>query len=221
MSASKKSKAQLPIIHPQAIVDPAATIGKRTRIWQFVLILGEARVGDDCNICAQCLIETGVIIGSRVTIKSGVQLWTGINLEDETFIGPNVTFANDPYPRSKQYLAQYPKTIVERGASIGGNATILPGVRIGKYSMVGAGSVVTSDVPANAIVYGNPARLKGWICSCGQKITKNPNGNTICKCSSIATKMKGNCQKKGIHNPIGSKRKGYMLNSTRRSSAEI
>lgn len=145
--------------HPQALIEPGAKIGDRTRIWAFVHILPGAIIGVDCNICDYVFIENDVIIGDRVTIKSGVQLWDGIRLGDDVFVGPNVTFANDKFPRSKQYPAQFLKTIVKEGASIGANATILPGITIGKKAMIGAGSVITKDVPDYALVMGNPARV--------------------------------------------------------------
>jgi UDP-2-acetamido-3-amino-2,3-dideoxy-glucuronate N-acetyltransferase len=116
-------------------------------------------VGEDCNLCDHTFIENDVVIGDRVTIKCGVQLWDGIRLEDDVFVGPNATFTNDPSPRSKQHLASYPVTTVRQGASIGANATILPGLTIGRGAMVGAGAVVTRSVPANAVVVGNPARI--------------------------------------------------------------
>lgn len=149
-------------VHPTSIVDATAAVGAGTRIWQFCVILSGVRIGDDCNICSHCLIESGASIGSRVTVKCGVQLWDGIVLEDDVFIGPNVTFTNDPFPRSKRHPEEFSTTVVELGASIGANATILPGVRIGRQAMIAAGSVVTADVPAHAIVMGNPARLVGY-----------------------------------------------------------
>jgi len=147
--------------HPNAIVE-SNHIGDKTRIWAFVHILPGAQLGEDCNICDHVFIENDVVIGDRVTIKSGVQVWDGIVIEDDVFIGPNATFTNDPFPRSKQYPEQYAKTILKKGASIGANATILPGVAIGRYAMVGAGAVVTNNVPPYAIVYGNPARIRGY-----------------------------------------------------------
>lgn len=133
-------------------------IGTNTRIWQFVVILPNAKVGSNCNICSHCLIENQVIVGDNVTIKSGVQLWDGIILEDNVFIGPNVTFTNDMNPRSKFFLSHYPKTIVKKGASLGANSTILPGITIGSGSLVGAGSVVTKNIPDNQVWVGNPAK---------------------------------------------------------------
>lgn len=134
------------------------TIGKNTKVWQYVVILADATIGADCNICAHVLIEGDVVIGDRVTVKSGVQLWNGLRIANDVFIGPNVTFTNDRFPRSKHYPDGFPQTIVEDGASIGGGAVILPGVRIGAKALVGAGAVVTADVAAGSVVVGNPAR---------------------------------------------------------------
>ncbi|MBL4608245.1 MAG: N-acetyltransferase [Pseudomonadales bacterium] len=134
-------------------------IGENTKIWQFTVVLERAVIGKNCNICAQVFIENDVNIGDNVTIKNGVQLWDGITIEGDVFIGPNVTFTNDRYPKSKQYPSEYLKTIISEGASIGANATILPGVTVGRSAMVGAGAVVTRDIPPNAVVFGNPARV--------------------------------------------------------------
>jgi UDP-2-acetamido-3-amino-2,3-dideoxy-glucuronate N-acetyltransferase len=147
--------------HPQALVE-SGQIGAGTRIWAFVHILPGALIGAQCNICDHVFIENDVVVGDRVTIKCGVQLWDGLRVEHDVFIGPNVTFTNDRFPRSQQYPAAFPLTLVKRGASIGANATILPGVTIGANAMVGAGAVVTRDVPPNAIVVGNPARITGY-----------------------------------------------------------
>lgn len=148
-------------VHPQGICESDA-IGADTRIWAFAHVLPGARIGVDCNICDHVLIENDVVLGDRVTVKSGVQLWDGIRVGDDVFIGPNATFANDRFPRSKQYPEAFLVTTVADGASIGAGAVILPGVRIGRDAMVGAGAVVTKDVPANAIVVGNPARITGY-----------------------------------------------------------
>lgn len=137
-------------------------IGEGTRIWQFVVIAEGAKVGKDNNICSHVFIETGASTGDRVTVKNGVQLWAGITLEDDVFVGPNVTFTNDKVPRSQKYVEAL-RTRVERGASIGAGATILPGVTIRQGAIVGAGSVVTKDVPPFAIVVGNPARIAGYV----------------------------------------------------------
>lgn len=137
----------------------SCNIGKGTKVWQWVLILQGARVGNDCNICAHSLIEDDVIVGDEVTIKSGVYLWNGLRVEDKVFIGPNATFTNDKYPRSKERPDSFEKTILGHGCSIGANATILCGIEIGENSVIGAGSVVTRNVPPNSKVYGNPARI--------------------------------------------------------------
>jgi UDP-2-acetamido-3-amino-2,3-dideoxy-glucuronate N-acetyltransferase len=150
------------MIHPSADVH-STSIGEATRIWQFVVVLPQARIGRDCNICAHVLIENDVVIGDRVTVKSGVQLWDGLRVEDDVFIGPNVTFSNDKFPRSRQYLTSPLTTHVAAGASLGAGCTILPGLSIGQNAMVGAGAVVTRSVPANAIVVGNPARIVGYV----------------------------------------------------------
>ena len=145
-------------IHPLADV-AECNIGPGTTIWQFVVILKGATIGSNSNICAQCLIEGDVVIGNNVTLKSGVQIWDGTRIGNNVFIGPNATFTNDPLPRSKQYPSSFTGITIKDHASIGANATILPGVTIGEYSMVGAGAVVTKDVPPNAVVVGNPAKV--------------------------------------------------------------
>ena len=145
------------MIHELADV-ASCEIGPNTKVWQFVIILSGARIGSDCNICAQVLIEGDVVIGDRVTVKSGVQLWDGLRIGNDVFIGPNATFTNDAFPRSKIYPESFPQTVIEDGASIGAGAVILPGIRIGARALVGAGAVVTKDVASGSLVVGNPAR---------------------------------------------------------------
>jgi UDP-2-acetamido-3-amino-2,3-dideoxy-glucuronate N-acetyltransferase len=149
-------------IHPNALCE-TDQIGAGTRIWAFVHVLAGAKIGSDCNICDGVFIENDVIVQDRVTVKCGVQLWDGITLEDDVFVGPNATFTNDHFPRSKIFPERLLRTIVRCGASIGANATILPGLEIGTGAMVGAGAVVTCAVPANAIVVGNPAQIVGYV----------------------------------------------------------
>jgi UDP-2-acetamido-3-amino-2,3-dideoxy-glucuronate N-acetyltransferase len=149
-------------IHPLADI-LTTRIGARTKLWQFVVVLPGAVIGTDCNICSHCFIENDVTIGDRVTLKCGVHIWDGIVLEHDVFVGPNVTFTNDAFPRSESYPKQLARTVVRRSASIGANATILPGLVIGANAVVGAGAVVTRDVPPNAIVVGNPAHITGYV----------------------------------------------------------
>ena len=146
------------MIHPLAHC-LATDIGAGTRIWQFAVIYEGAQIGSDCNICAHTLVEADVLIGNDVTIKSGVYLWDGLTIEDNVFIGPNATFTNDKHPRSKVYPEAFLRTLIKKGASIGANATILPGIEIGEHSVVGAGAVVTKSIPPYAVVMGNPAKI--------------------------------------------------------------
>ena len=148
-------------IHQNAICE-TTHVGSGTRVYAFAHILPGAVIGDECNICDHVFIENNVQVGNRVTIKCGVQLWDGITIADDVFIGPNVTFTNDKFPRSKKYPLKFRCTEILNGASLGANATILPGITIGEGSMVGAGAVVTRSVPRHAIVYGNPARIIGY-----------------------------------------------------------
>ncbi|AIJ49099.1 N-acetyltransferase [Comamonas sp. Z1] len=149
-------------IHPLSDVKSTA-IGKNTRIWQYSVIFENAQLGEGCNICAHTLVESDVIIGNNVTVKSGVYIWDGTRIEDNVFLGPNATLTNDPMPRSKQYPERFSGITLKRGCSIGANATILPGITIGENSMVGAGAVVTKDVPANTVVAGNPAKIIRYL----------------------------------------------------------
>jgi acetyltransferase-like isoleucine patch superfamily enzyme len=145
-------------IHPSSDVQ-SKQVGEGTRIWQYVVVLPGAVIGRDSNICSHCFIENQVVVGDRVTVKCGVQLWDGVTLEDDVFVGPNATFTNDLHPRSRNAPAKLLPTLVKKGASIGANATILPGLTIGEGAMVGAGAVVTKDVPPRTLVVGNPARV--------------------------------------------------------------
>lgn len=151
-----------PFIHELGCCE-SSTVGSGTRIWAYTHILPGARIGNDCNICDHVFVENDVVIGDRVTVKCGVQLWDGLHIEDDVFIGPNATFSNDPFPRSRKPPEQFATTHIEKGASIGSNATILPGLRIARQAMVGAGAVVTRSVPPFAIVVGNPARIIGYV----------------------------------------------------------
>jgi acetyltransferase-like isoleucine patch superfamily enzyme len=171
-----------PHIHEKAIVDPGAAIGAGTRVWAFAHILSGAVIGEDCNICDHTFIEGVVRLGDRVTLKCGVYLWDGLVLEDDVFVGPCAAFTNDLRPRSRQHLERHPIITLRQGCSIGANATILPGLTIGRFAMVGAGAVVTRNVPDFALVAGNPARFRAWICRCGQKIGPLGQGGALCAC---------------------------------------
>lgn len=157
-------------VHEKAICE-SPNIGDNTRVWAFAHILPGAAIGADCNICDGVFVENDVTLGNRVTVKCGVQLWDGLVIEDDVFIGPNATFTNDRFPRSKVYPEQFAKTVVRKGASIGANATILPGLEIGTGAMIGAGAVITRSVPPNAIAVGNPARIVGYV---GTQETASP-----------------------------------------------
>jgi UDP-2-acetamido-3-amino-2,3-dideoxy-glucuronate N-acetyltransferase len=149
-------------VHPQALAE-SSRIGDGTRIWAFAHVLPGAAIGRDCNICDHVFIENDVTIGDRVTVKCGVQLWDGLRVADDVFIGPNATFSNDKYPRSKQHDRPIEQTRLDAGSSIGAGAVVLPGITVGPRALVGAGAVVTQDVPARAIVSGNPARIVGYV----------------------------------------------------------
>lgn len=177
-------------VHPKAICE-AAAIGEGTRVWAFAHILPGARIGRDCNLCDGVFVEDDVVIGDRVTVKCGVQLWNGVRLHDDVFVGPNATFTNDPFPRSKKPPEKYLETIVESGASIGANATILPGLRIGSGALVGAGAVVTRSVPANAIVAGNPARIIGYSGGRGGMVESMPELPAESSPGAVATLVDG------------------------------
>jgi UDP-2-acetamido-3-amino-2,3-dideoxy-glucuronate N-acetyltransferase len=162
-------------IHEQALCE-TDQVGAGTRVWAFAHVLPGARIGEECNICDGVFIEGGAIVGDRVTVKCGVQLWDGVRLGDDVFVGPNATFTNDLHPRSRQWLEQPARTVVHDGASIGAGATILPGIEIGRGAMVGAGAVVIRSVPPNAIVVGNPARITGYANSTRTELIDGTRG---------------------------------------------
>jgi len=176
--------------HPLSDVQ-TEQIGNNTKIWQFTIVLKNAQIGENCNICSHCFIENDVTIGNNVTIKNGVHIWDGIKIEDNVFVGPNVTFTNDIFPRSKQYPEKYEQTLIKEGASIGANSTLKAGITIGKYSMIGAGSVITKNVPDYALWYGNPARFHGYVCECGNRLEDNLSCNKCFKTNRIKEEMMG------------------------------
>jgi acetyltransferase-like isoleucine patch superfamily enzyme len=166
-------------VHERALCE-SDDIGPRTRVWAFAQVMKGARVGADCNICGHAFLETGAVLGDRVTVKNAVLLWDKVTVEDDVFLGPNVVFTNDMNPRAafKKPPERFLSTRVRKGASIGANATIVCGTTIGEQAFVGAGSVVIRDVPAHALVVGNPARRIGWMCACGEKLDQK----LVCAC---------------------------------------
>lgn len=180
----------MPEIHSKAIVE-SERIGERTRVWAFTHVMAGATIGEDCNVGEGCYVESGSSVGDRVTLKNGVSIWDGVSINDDVFIGPQASFTNDlwPRPRAEREDLELVPTKVLNGASIGANATIVCGVTIGHYAFVGAGSVVTRDIPDFALCYGNPAKLKGFLCRCRLKLKFN-KGRARCKCGKQYKKNK-------------------------------
>ena len=176
-------------IHPTAIIDPGAQIGTGTRIWHFCHLMPGSRVGENCILGQNVFIDNNAIVGNGVKIQNNVSVYNGVVIEDDAFIGPSVVFTNVINPRSFiERKTEFKNTLVRKGASIGANATILCGVEIGSYALVGAGSVVTEPVPDHALVLGNPARQTGWVSTAGQKLNFDPEG--IAKCPETGAKYK-------------------------------
>ena len=172
------------LIHPNAIVE-TDHVGPRTRIYAFVHVLPGAVIGADCNVNDHCFIEGDVVLGDRVTVKCGNYLWDGLRVEDDAFLGPNVVYTNDLRPRSRQYPDSFQTISIRRGASIGANSVLLGGISVGEYAMVGMGSVVTRDVPPYTLVFGNPARSRGYVCRCGRRLEDlDASGEVRCECAS-------------------------------------
>jgi len=178
--------------HRGAIVEAGARIGAGTRIWAFAHVLTGAVIGGDCNICDHTFVEGRVRIGDRVTIKCGVSLWDGVEVANDVFVGPNVVFTNDLRPRSRVSPPAYLRISLQDGCSLGANCTILPGLTIGHWAMVGAGAVVTHDVPDFALVFGVPARLRGWVCRCGNKLNPAGGSRWACTCGRVYEIAGGN-----------------------------
>ncbi len=193
MSESGKSRSYF--VHPTAIVEEGAEIGEGTRIWHFAHVRTGAKIGRNCNIGKGVYIDVGVEIGDRVKIQNFVYVYRGVKVEDDVFLGPHATLTNDLYPRSFNEDWEVVPTLIKRGASIGANATIVCGVTIGEYAMVGAGAVVTKDVPPHALVYGNPARVRGFVCYCGRpldlsKPVKEDEGAVTFRCEHCGKEVR-------------------------------
>jgi len=173
-------------IHDSSYVEKDVKIGKNTRVWHFVHIRENSEIGENCNIGKGVYIDTHVKIGNNVKIQNNVSIYHGVEIEDEVFLGPHMVFTNDLYPRAFNANWEITKTTVKKGASIGANSTIVCGSTIGNYAMIGSGSVVTKNVPDHALVYGNPAKLNGFVCICGKKLTnimEKTKDSVIYKCN--------------------------------------
>ncbi len=183
--------------HESSFVDEGAEVGAGTKIWHFSHLMAGAKVGDNCNIGQNVFIGSDVVIGDHVKIQNNVSVYKGVTVEDYAFLGPSMVFTNVVNPRSHiSRKEEYQQTLVKRGASIGANATIVCGMMIGRYSFVGAGAVITKDVPDYALVYGNPGRLRGWICQCGKKLSFGPKDDQkVAECGSCGTRY----SKEGPH----------------------
>ena len=179
--------------HETAVIDAGCKIGKGTKIWHFSHIMSGSELGENCNIGQNVVISPGVILGRNVKVQNNVSVYTGVTCEDDVFLGPSAVFTNVINPRSGvNRKDQYAATLVEKGATIGANATVVCGIRLGKYSFIGAGAVVTRDVKPYALVVGNPARQTGWMSEHGQKLAFSPEGIAVCSESGQRYKLENN-----------------------------
>jgi len=188
VSRRRASAAARPeyFVHPKGTVDRGARVGAGTRVWAHAHVMDGAQVGKGCNLGESVFVEAGARVGDDVTIKNGVQVWEAVEVGDKCFLGPNATFTNDLWPRSwkRPKESWLEATVLEEGATLGANVTVVAGVRIGRYAMVGAGAVVTRDVPAHALVFGNPARARGWVCRCGPRLSLRAGKATCAACGT-------------------------------------
>jgi len=179
-------------VHPTAVVDKTATIGKGTKIWHFVHVRENAEIGENCVLGHAVYVDKGVKIGNRVKLENGANVYQGVKLEDDVFVGPHVTFTNDPYPRSFSSDWKVVSSFVRKGASIGGGSVVICGITIEEYAMIGAGSVVTDKIPSQALAYGNPAKIRGFVCKCGRKLAKDKKQEefVLMRCPHCSEKYK-------------------------------
>jgi UDP-2-acetamido-3-amino-2,3-dideoxy-glucuronate N-acetyltransferase len=179
-------------IHPAALVE-SSEIGRNTRIWAFAHVMNGAHIGSDCNICDHVFVETGAVLGSKVTVKNGVAIWDRVTIEDSVFLGPNCAFTNDRNPRAhiKKQRGQLEKTLIRKNATIGANATIVCGITVGRFAFIGAGATVIRSVPDFALMVGNPARQIGWMCVCAHKLPLSAEAprNSVCACPVCKNKF--------------------------------
>jgi acetyltransferase-like isoleucine patch superfamily enzyme len=179
-------------IHPTAVVDKTAKIGEGTKVWHFVHVREDAEIGRDCTLGHSVYVDKGVKIGNGVKLENGANIYQGVKIEDKVFVGPHVTFTNDPYPRSFPVGWEIVKTLVKEGASIGAGSVVMCGVTVEEYAMIGAGSVVTNDIPSHALAYGNPAEVRGFVCKCGRKLREEEKKRdfVLMKCLRCGEKYK-------------------------------
>jgi UDP-2-acetamido-3-amino-2,3-dideoxy-glucuronate N-acetyltransferase len=207
-------KESSPFIHPKALVE-SDQIAPGTRIWAFAHVMKNAQIGAGCNICDHAFVESNAKLGNNVTVKNGVAIWDGVEIEDDVFLGPSAVFTNDPNPRAeiKKTRAHLVATLIRRGATIGANATIVCGITIGRYAFVAAGATVAEDVPDHALVMGVPARQKGWMCFCASRL--RPVDAKNCKCPSCGRMFRR--QKSGLEEVLSHSKDGVSKSKTLRT----
>lgn len=178
-------------VHPSADVEAGAEVGEGTRIWRFCHVMAGARIGRDCSFGQGCFVADGAVVGDRVRVQNHVSVYSGVVLEDDVFVGPSAVFTNVVHPRAAYPTRDYLRTVIARGATIGANATILPGIRVGRWAFVGAGAVVTHDAADYALVVGVPARRVGWVSERGERLDFDTEGRAVCSASGAEYELRG------------------------------